>query len=83
LTALQALALLNNKLVLAMANRFAQRLETDQPERREQLTEACQLALGRAPTPEELTDFIAFAGQHGLPNTCRLILNLNEFIFVD
>ena len=35
------------------------------------------------PSEEELEAVIAYARENGLVNTCRLILNLNEFVFVD
>jgi hypothetical protein len=44
---------------------------------------ACELALGRPPTEEELKDFTAYAQRHGLANLCRLIFNSNEFMFVN
>jgi hypothetical protein len=43
---------------------------------------AFQLALAREPTAEELTR-LDYAKREGLENTCRVILNLNEFSFVD
>jgi hypothetical protein len=39
--------------------------------------------LGRAPTPGELRKLKAYAAKHGLANTCRIILNSNEFMFVN
>jgi hypothetical protein len=49
----------------------------------EQIVNAFRLALARPPTDEELAALTAYAEQYGLPNTCRVILNLNEFLFVD
>ncbi len=83
LTALQALALLNNKFMVRMAGHFAERVAamgTDLPGR---ITAAYRLALGRAPTAEEMELLAGYAAKHGLANTCRLILNMNEFCFVD
>ena len=40
-------------------------------------------ALGRAPAPEEAEALVRHTEQHGLASTCRLMLNLNEFVFVD
>jgi hypothetical protein len=39
--------------------------------------------LCREPTAEERQALEAYAKAHGLPNTCRVMLNLNEFVFVD
>jgi hypothetical protein len=83
LSALQALALLNNQLMVVMAKHFAARLEKDAPEAGAQIARGFQLALGRPPRPEEQETLSAYARQFGLPNACRLILNLNEFVFVD
>ncbi len=83
LTALQSLALLNNKFMLAMAAEFAARLRaaSDVPE--EQLRAGYRLALAREPTPEELRDLVEYASVHGLENACRVLFNLNEFVFAD
>jgi hypothetical protein len=83
ITALQALTLLNNRFVLYMAEQMAIRLERDAKTIDGQVERACQLALGRQPTSDERRQFVAFAAQHGLPNLCRLMINLNEFAFVD
>ena len=37
----------------------------------------------RAPTKEEAKELAAYARKHGLANLCRLILNSNEFMFVN
>lgn len=83
LTALQALATLNNPFVLRQAEHLAERLGATSHDLRTQLQTAYRLAFSRDPTSTELSQMIAYAKKHGLPNTCRMILNLNEFIFVD
>jgi hypothetical protein len=35
------------------------------------------------PTAEEKTALNAYAAKHGLANACRLIVNMNEFAFID
>ncbi len=79
----QALALLNNRLALAMAKHFAARVESLANDPKGQVTMAFRLALGRDPTAAEADALAAYAKDHGLPNACRAILNLNEFVFVD
>jgi len=74
-TALQALALLNNPFMTAMSERFAARVRT--------VDEAFQLALSRAPTPEERRTLEAYTRRHGMAATARLIFNLSEFSYVD
>jgi hypothetical protein len=83
LSALQALALLNNGFMLTQSRHFAGRVQREAPDLAAQVERAHQLALGRAPTPEEHERLIVFAKANGLPNLCRVLLNLNEFTFVD
>ena len=83
ITALQSLALLNNKLMVAMARHFASDVEQTHTGRTAAVSEAFFRAPGRPPTPEETSDLVAYAAKHGLANACRLLFNLNEFSFVD
>jgi hypothetical protein len=82
-TALQALALLNNRFMIAMSRHLAQRVTAPDGDLRQSVQQAFQLALGRAPDGDELDQLVQYTEQHGLANTCRLIFNLNEFVFVD
>jgi hypothetical protein len=79
----QALALLNNKLAVVMAKHFAARVEKMTPDTEGRMKAAVRLALGRESTKTELEALTAYAEEHGLANACRVILNLNEFVFVD
>jgi hypothetical protein len=83
LTALQALALLNNKFMVRMSEHFAARLNANGDKRDEQIVFAFQTALSRSPTADEMTAMIEYTKEFGLANTCRVIFNLNEFAFVD
>ena len=83
LSALQALALLNNGFMLTQSRHFAERVQHEAPDLAAQIERAHLLTLGRAPTPAEGERLIAFAKTNGLPNLCRVLLNLNEFTFVD
>ncbi|AMV28311.1 Planctomycete cytochrome C [Gemmata sp. SH-PL17] len=83
LTPQQALALLNNKLAVAMAKHFATRIEKLGATDAERVTAAFQLALGRTPSTRERDALTAYGKEHGLANMCRVVLNLNEFVFVD
>jgi len=82
-TSLQALALLNNKLILRMAEHFAARLATKKKTLPDQIELACRLAFGRAATDIEKRELLALATEHGMANVCRVIFNLNEFVFID
>ena len=83
LTPQQALALLNNRLTLTMAGHFAARLEKAAPDDAGRAAAAFRLALGREATAAEREALAAYVRAHGLANGCRMVLNLNEFVFVD
>jgi len=83
ITPLQALAQLNNQLALAMAKHFAERIANLGTDPAAQISAAFRIALQRTPTDVERGELIRYAKQHGLANACRLVLNLNEFVFVD
>lgn len=78
---LQALALLNNGLTIVMAEAFAADLPSATT--KEAITAAFHRAIGREPRAEELSILVDYADDSGLANACRVILNLNEFAFVD
>ena len=83
LSPLQSLSMLNNPLVLTLAKKCAARAQAEAPELASQVRRAHELALSRAPTPKEQERLLAYAGAHGLANLCRLLFNVNEFMFVD
>ncbi|MCC7375893.1 MAG: DUF1553 domain-containing protein [Verrucomicrobiales bacterium] len=85
LTPLQALALLNSQLTIAMSRHFAQRVvaDTGQDDINAQVRRAFHLAVQRPPTGAEASDIATYCRAHGLPATCRLLFNLNEFVYVD
>jgi hypothetical protein len=83
LTALQALAMLNDPLMLKQSESLAERLRVLRKDVSGQIHEAYWLALAREPRQEELSLLVAYAKKHGLENFCRLLLNSNEFMFVD
>jgi len=82
-SALQALALLNNGFMVTQARHFAERMQSEVPDLPAQVDRACRLALGHAPSATDRARLIAFAQTNGLPNLCRVLLNLNEFLFID
>ena len=83
LNALQALALMNHKLAVSMSRHWAVRLEHEAATIPERVSLGMRLALGRRPTAEESQALVSHTEHHGLASTCRLLLNLNEFVFVD
>ncbi len=74
-SALQSLALYNNHFVLHFSNELAEQVTTPEA--------AVRRILLRAPTSDEQPLFAAYAQKHGLAAFCRLLLNTNEFLFID
>ena len=83
LTALQALALLNDPFVLDQARYFADRLKGSSSSLQGQVASAVKLAYGREATESERAALAEYAGKYGLAAMCRLIYNANEFLFID
>jgi hypothetical protein len=75
LSPLQALAMMNNGLTVSMAKHFAAHAG--------EVRRAFLLATAREPAREELAALEDYAKREGLENACRVILNLNEFSFID
>lgn len=83
LTALQALGMLNNRFMVSMSEQFAARLKQESDDNKTQVATGFQLLTGRAPNRDEIRLLTEYAEQHGMENLCRVLFNLNEFIFVD
>jgi hypothetical protein len=79
----QALAMLNDRFMIRQAEHLAARLSEAGPDRAAQVRRAVRLTLGRDPTPRELPALTTYAARHGVANACRVLLNCNEFVFVD
>lgn len=80
----QALSLLNSRLAVESGQALAARVENAAGEDRDrQIREAFRLTLARAPQADELVACRALLEQRSLPELCRVLFNLNEFIFVD
>ena len=83
-TPLQALELLNSPFVLRQCEEFARHLERGHAGRaQDQVRAAIELAYGRLAASEEVELLSGYAAHHGLANLCRLIINSNEFLFVN
>jgi hypothetical protein len=80
---LQALALLNNDFVLRQCEHMAARLEKLGTSPDEQVRTAFRLVLLREPTDSERAEFAVLAAKHSLAAVCRVLLNSNEFLFVE
>lgn len=83
-TALQALTLSNNEFMLKQASYLAQRVLQDAgPDQATQVRRAFELAFQRPPTVGESTAAQALCSEQGLESLCRMLLNANEFVYVD
>jgi hypothetical protein len=79
----QALTLMNNEFVLKQAQLFAGRLEEAAPgDPAKQIDLAYQIALSRAPQPEEKRLATDFLKEHTTNDFTSVMLNLNEFLYV-
>jgi hypothetical protein len=82
-TPMQALTLLNHSFTSDMAGFLAERLAREAgPEAGAQVGRAFALAYGRAPSPDERTQALAFIGKQGLKAFARVLLNTNELIYL-
>jgi len=83
LTALQALATLNDKFVVRQSELMAARLTRQSADIDEQVQLAYERIFARPPMAEEHAAVRNYAAEHGLANACRFLFNTNEFMFVD
>ncbi len=78
----QALTLYNGEFVNQQAEFFAQRLVSEVGhDRQRQIERAYRLALCRPPTASETAALERFLDSETLVQMCRVILNLNEFVY--
>ena len=82
-TALQALAMLNDRLVLALSERLAERVRAENIPPSQAVARAWELALQRPATEDELRALQPLYESDGLPAVCRVLFNMNAFHFVD
>ena len=85
-TALQSLALLNNEFMLKQAGHLCRAGRRPKPEIKSttQVSRAFALAFGRSPTPgEEARRGRCRANAWAGVMLCRVLLNANEFVYVD
>src|SRR5215472_9801579 len=82
-TALQALTMLNNRFVVRQCQHIAARLEKSAADWDGRIRIAYELILGRPATSHEVDLVSDYARRHGLANAVRMLLNSNEFMFVN
>jgi|UniRef100_UPI0037834F3B mono/diheme cytochrome c family protein len=74
-SSLQSLALYNNNFVLHFSGELAKQITTP--------ADVARRILLREPTADELRNFTAYAQKNGLAALCRVLINSNEFLFVN
>jgi len=83
-TPLQSLSLMNHPFTIRMSSHFSNRVRSEAGQRpAEQVKRAIQLAWFRLPTSEEQKKFTDFVHEHDLESLCRVLINSNEFLYVD
>ncbi len=80
----QALTLYNGDFVNRQARHLATRLEAEAgPAPAQQIDRAFRLTLCRPPTPSERDALLKFLRRQGSEQMCRVLFNLNEFVYPD
>jgi mono/diheme cytochrome c family protein len=80
----QALSLLNSSLTVEASRALASRIKREAgDDLAKQVEHVFAVALQRAPDKDEQRACAELVRQRSLPELCRVLLNLNEFIYVD
>jgi len=82
-TALQALAMMNDRFLIRQCEHIATRLARANPTPEAQVEAAFHLILLRGARESERAKFATYIQRHGLANACQLLLNSNEFLYLD
>ena len=85
-TPLQALAMYNGRFVSEEARHFAGRVRAEAGDDiNQQIERAFRIALFRQPSTQESVELrtLAEADEAGLVGVCRVLLNCNEFVYID
>jgi hypothetical protein len=82
-SSLQALTLYNNDFVLHHSAVLAKRAQAEAKTLDSQVTRTVELVWQRTPSKQERREFALFAQTNGIAALCRLLLNSNEFLFVE
>ena len=82
-SALQSLTLFNNQFMLHGSEWLTAKIRKDKQNLSDQVSRAVQLVWQREPSDSEQQRFESYARKHGVKALCRVLLNSNEFLFVD
>ena len=75
--------MMNDAFIVRYSEHLAERLAIVSSDPSAQIDALYDLAISRPPTADERRAVMEYASKHGLPNACRLLLNSNEFMFVN
>jgi hypothetical protein len=82
-TALQALTLSNNDFMLRQARYLGTRIENEAADTSARIHRAFALCFQRPPTADELQAAQTLVTEQGLFALCRMLMNANEFVYLD
>ena len=82
-TAQQAFAMLNDAFLIRQCEHIAHHLAAKGGTPETQAEPAFQSILLRGARDQERAKFVAYIQRHGLANACQLLLNSNEFLYLD
>lgn len=82
-TALQALTLSNNEFMLQQAANLVSRIENETDSRAAAIRRAFLLCFQREPKAEEQSAATHLVAEQGLFALCRMLINANEFVYLD
>ncbi len=82
-TVQHALSMWNNVFLLRHAEHIASLVAHDKSDEPNQINRLFEIILNRPPSNTERVDVARYSHEHGLANVCRLLLNSNEFMFVN
>ena len=84
ITVTQALALWNDQFTLRQSEHLAERLAREAPGNYEaQIDYAYRMLFSRGAGASEVAKLADFAKEQGMPALCRVLLNSNEFMFIN
>jgi len=84
ITPVQSLSLLNSRFVEQCARQLSNQIQREAGNEIEpQVVRLFQKTLGRSPQPSEVETASDFARKRGLEQLCLVLLNTNEFLFVE
>ena len=75
--------MMNNRFLVRQSVRLANRVQNEASTLEAQINRLFELAYHREPVPEEDRLVSRLAIEHGFANACRVVLNSNEFLFIN